>query len=32
MNPTAITRRINRIQQQLIDLAVACTQGTPLTA
>lgn len=28
LNPAAITRRITRIQQQLIDLAAARTQGT----
>lgn len=28
LNPAAITRRINQIQQQLIDLAAARTQGT----
>ncbi|MFT4228928.1 MAG: integrase, partial [Microbacterium sp.] len=28
LNPAAITRRILRIQQQLIDLAAARTQGT----
>ncbi|MFV0432969.1 MAG: integrase [Leucobacter sp.] len=28
LNPAAITRRINRIQQQLVDLAAARTQGT----
>ncbi len=28
LNPAAITRRINRIQRQLIDLAAARTRGT----
>ena len=28
LNPARITRRINQIQQQLIDLAAARTQGT----
>lgn len=28
LNPAAITRRINQIQRQLIDLAAARTQGT----
>jgi len=28
LNPARITRRINHIQQQLIDLAAARTQGT----
>lgn len=28
LNPASITRKINNIQQQLIDLAAARTQGT----
>lgn len=32
LNPARITRRINHIQQQLINLATARTQGTRPTA